>query len=281
MKDNEQIITSVDFRSLLMLEKILPQLKGVKPKFVFNFLIANPSLIPTIVSSGGNYDTIKKKWMDYRIKYARKIYQKYENQLKSRSDLLKVLKKITDDIPHKDINSHFAYHVGLYVTVRATKPKIVIETGVAGGDSSTLLLLGLYDNNHGELYSIDLPFAHFINSKGEEKKWDTPPEKIGEVVPQYLRDRWHLILGDSNVELPKLIEKLGKIDHFHHDDEEIRMKWQFDLMIPHLSDNAILSSDDINLNDTFQDTCRKNNLPFVELWRNTIQCWGVAIKGQN
>ena len=139
-----------------------------------------------------------------------------------------------------------------------------------------MILQALHDNKKGKLYSIDLPYAHFINSKGEEKKWDVPPEDIGRVVPDSLRDRWELILGDSNEELPKLLTNLGKIDFFHHDDEEIRMKWQFDLVFPHINKGGILSSDDVNLNDSFESFCKSHNFPYVELWRNSRQSWGVT-----
>jgi len=260
------------------INKIFLQMKGLGFKRAIGIFVANPQLLSTLISSGANIDAMKKKWMEIRINYARKIYSNYQQQLENKSNFLKVLKEINDIVPYKEINSHFAYHVNLYVIVRTMKPNVIVETGVAGGDSSALLLLGLYDNAKGELYSIDLPLAHFINSKGEEKKWNIPPEKVGSMVPSFLRNRWHLILGDSNYELPKLLNKLKTIDHFHHDDEEIRMKWQFDLVIRYLSENAIFSSDDINLNTAFQDSCTQNNFRFVELWRNRKQCWGVGTK---
>ena len=115
-------------------------------------------------------------------------------------------------------------------------------------------------------------------SKGEEKKWDIPPENIGGVVPDFLRDRWELILGDSNEELPKLLTNLGQIDHFHHDDEEIRMRWQVELVIPYLSNKGTFSSDDINFSNAFQEVCKENNFRYVTLWRNSKQPWGAALK---
>lgn len=240
------------------------------------FLLANPSLFAVALTSLGNTEAIKKKWIQIRLKKASQLYDKFKNTLTDESKLFQVLEEITQSISNKDIYTHLAYHLCLYVLVRTTKPESIIETGVAGGDSSALILQALHDNKKGKLYSIDLPYAHFINSKGEEKKWDIPPENIGSVVPDFLRDRWELILGDSNEELPKLLTNLGQIDHFHHDDEEIRMKWQFDLVLPYINKGGILSSDDVNLNDSFQSFCKPHNFPYVELWRNSKQSWGVT-----
>jgi len=45
----------------------------------------------------------------------------------------------------------------LYCIIRATKPEIIVETGVANGASSTFILSALEKNNKGKLFSIDLP----------------------------------------------------------------------------------------------------------------------------
>src|SRR4051794_1951743 len=92
----------------------------------------------------------------------------------------------------------------IYLLVRSLKPEVVVETGVCYGASSAYILQALKDNGRGELYSIDLG-----NSP------DEPPNDY--FVPRPLRDRWHLIIGDSKDELPQLLERLGRIDLFHHD----------------------------------------------------------------
>ena len=58
------------------------------------------------------------------------------------------------------------YHLGLlYVICRVMKPTNVIETGVASGASSAFILLGLDKNQHGTLYSIDLPDYDDVSSR--------------------------------------------------------------------------------------------------------------------
>ena len=44
----------------------------------------------------------------------------------------------------------------VYATVRILKPSIVVETGVASGVSTTLILQALSLNGKGQLYSIDI-----------------------------------------------------------------------------------------------------------------------------
>ncbi|MDQ1280386.1 MAG: hypothetical protein QG670_1649 [Thermoproteota archaeon] len=46
----------------------------------------------------------------------------------------------------------------LYVLCRQLKPYVVVETGVAGGMSSSYILCALEENKYGRLYSIDVPW---------------------------------------------------------------------------------------------------------------------------
>jgi predicted O-methyltransferase YrrM len=94
----------------------------------------------------------------------------------------------------------------IYTIIRCLKPKIVVETRVANGASSTFILSALEKNNLGKLYSIDLPSKDLLLK-----------EEIGWLVPQYLRHRWELIIGNSRIVLPKLLAELGHVDIFLHD----------------------------------------------------------------
>jgi predicted O-methyltransferase YrrM len=47
----------------------------------------------------------------------------------------------------------------LYAVCRKAQPAAIVETGVAGGVSSSYILQSLEDNRSGDLYSIDLPFG--------------------------------------------------------------------------------------------------------------------------
>ena len=132
------------------MERNIVPIKKVALKNTLNFFRINSALILSAIKYGGNQEKIKKKWMDLRLEIARKTYENYKQELEDPNNLLQILKKINDEFPHKEINTNIAYHVGLYILVRTLKPHTAIETGVAIGDSSALILLGMHDNGFGE-----------------------------------------------------------------------------------------------------------------------------------
>jgi predicted O-methyltransferase YrrM len=146
----------------------------------------------------------------------------------------------------------------IYLLVRSLKPETVVETGVCYGASSAYILEALKDNGRGALYSIDL---------GNQP--DEPPSDY--FVPRHLADRWHLIIGDSKEQLPRLLARLGQIDLFHHDSLHTydHMMWEYGTALPHLPENGVLSSHDVrtivDLSKPFQRNpfsvfCEQNRL---------------------
>ncbi len=86
-----------------------------------------------------------------------------------------------------------------YATIRAFAPDIILETGVANGVSSSYLLLALEKNRRGKLYSVEVGDSRYL-----------PPGKpIGWIVPDRLKSRWNLRIGDSRELLPKLLAELS------------------------------------------------------------------------
>ena len=126
----------------------------------------------------------------------------------------------------------------IYTIIRCLKPRIVIETGVANGASSTFILSALEKNNLGKLYSIDLPSKDLLLK-----------EEIGWLVPQSLRHRWGLIISDSRIILPKLLAKLGHIDIFLHDSLHTLEHILFELKesYDYIPKGGSLIVDDINV----------------------------------
>lgn len=149
----------------------------------------------------------------------------------------------------------------LYVLCRILKPEIVVETGVAEGFSSSLILYALKKNNKGNLYSIDLP-----NQPGQNLEED---KTTGWLVPEYLRKRWALILGSSREKLPGLLNNLKKLDIFYHDSDHSydNMMFEFEEAKKILKPEGILISDDITENDAFFDFCREYNLKTEKLFK--------------
>ena len=98
----------------------------------------------------------------------------------------------------------------VYAIIRYVRPKTVVETGIGPGGSTRFILKALHDNSYGILYSIDLPdFDKECYPKiGKHFDIHTLDGKIGWLVPQELKYRWKLIIGDAKLELPKLLEKI-------------------------------------------------------------------------
>jgi predicted O-methyltransferase YrrM len=153
----------------------------------------------------------------------------------------------------------------LYRLLRDVRPRVAVETGVCNGVSTAFLLLALEDNGEGELHSIDLPEV-----AGEEYEqgtfWDgkggaviPPGKEPGWMVPAELRDRWHLVLGRSQDELPPLLERLGEIDFFMHDSEHSYecMSFEFRAAWNALRDGGVLVADDVNVNTAWDEFLRE------------------------
>src|SRR2546430_985154 len=74
------------------------------------------------------------------------------------------------------------------------RPNKVVETGVARGITSRVILEGLERNAAGHLWSIDLPAMD-----------TTLHGQIGAAVPQNLRPRWTYMRGTSRQRLPSVL----------------------------------------------------------------------------
>jgi len=135
----------------------------------------------------------------------------------------------------------------LYLLVRFSRPEVVVETGVASGFSSSFILKALDRNAKGILHSIDLHCrAGVMVPLGKELGW---------VVPNEIRYRWNLNLGESTKVLPKLLGELGSIDMFFHDSRHMykTMMSEYEIVWPYLKNEGLLLSDDATSNDAFLD----------------------------
>jgi hypothetical protein len=88
-----------------------------------------------------------------------------------------------------------------------TRPEIVIETGVAHGVTSRIVLEALGQNDLGHLWSVDLPFPFDRRLHGE----------TGMVITDACRHRWTYLEGSSKQRLPPLVAEVGQVDVFIHD----------------------------------------------------------------
>lgn len=162
----------------------------------------------------------------------------------------------------------------VHTLVRVTKPRVVVETGVAAGISTTAILDALELNEHGKLYSIDLPSELASGTTmADGLRYDkafTNGRTSGWIVPEALKTsgRWALLQGDVREVLPSLLSDLESIDLFLHDDLHTpgHMLWEFNLVWPRLSGGGILASDDVNYGWT--DFLEKIGVPRTSRWLN-------------
>ncbi|HEX4527317.1 MAG TPA: class I SAM-dependent methyltransferase [Gaiellaceae bacterium] len=121
------------------------------------------------------------------------------------------------------------------------QPEKVVETGVARGLTSRIILERLERNGSGHLWSIDLP-APDAKLHGQ----------IGVAVSQGLRDRWSYLSGSSRQLLPSLLAELGEIELFVHDSSHTRRNVSFELeaVWPALG-HGVLLADDVHRSDAF------------------------------
>lgn len=196
-----------------------------------------------------------KYWTEYSSRY-----QKMADLTKSELDeIIPLFQHLEFDEPLfqlmdglRDVHMHCIVY---YVMTRLLKPDIIVETGVNTGNSSAFILCAMEHNQHGKLYSIDLPNIDVELTPGGRRQKDGVPEdkKTGYMVPDNLRSRWELLLGDAKDLLPELLPKLPKMDIFIHDSLHSydHMLFEYRTAWPYLSPNGVLLSDDIDYNDAF------------------------------
>lgn len=124
----------------------------------------------------------------------------------------------------------------LSVVVRTLQPRVAVEIGVERGHSSAVTLEAMSTGGRGMLHSIDLPSLETDR-----------PEFTGHVIPDALRDRWHLSLGPSQLLLPELLKEIGEIDLFLHDGDHSYDSQYQDLTVawPYLRSGGIMIVDDV------------------------------------
>ncbi|MGH8900942.1 MAG: class I SAM-dependent methyltransferase [Egibacteraceae bacterium] len=133
----------------------------------------------------------------------------------------------------------------LWCAVRHLKPRSVVETGVARGVTSRVILEALAVNGGGgRLWSIDLPPL--------KEPWFS---QGCSAVPQSLRGDWRYVCGSVRRILPRLLRRLETIDLFVHDSLHTydHMAFEFKLAQAYLSPTGLIVSDDINTSRAFAE----------------------------
>ena len=159
----------------------------------------------------------------------------------------------------------------IYCCVRVIQPETMIETGVAHGYSSWIILNAMHKNGKGELHSVDLP----NNDTNKAYNFGKTTPQTGWLVPDQLKSKWHLHLGDAHQLLPQLINELKNIDIFFHDSDHSydHMKFEFNTMYPAIKNGGIILSDDVHKNDSYREFVNQHQLVALQFNKG-----GCAVK---
>ena len=124
-----------------------------------------------------------------------------------------------------------------------TRPEAVIETGVAHGVTSRIVLEALGQNDFGHLWSIDLPFPFDERLHGE----------TGAAVPDECRPRWTYLEGSSKQRLPPLVAEVGHTEVFIHDSLHTAENTLFEMeqAASAMSAGGVMLVDDIDSHEGF------------------------------
>jgi hypothetical protein len=126
--------------------------------------------------------------------------------------------------------------------IRHRSLRRIVETGVAHGVTSRIMLEALEQNGAGHLWSIDLPPL--------EREWR---QQVGMAVSRRLVPRWSYIEGTSRLHLPALLAHIRRLDLFVHDSLHTERNTRFELeqAWPALNAGGALVVDDIDANNGF------------------------------
>jgi hypothetical protein len=159
-----------------------------------------------------------------------------------------------------------------WCAVRHLRPAKVLETGVARGATSRVILEALSSNGDGHLWSVDLPHLFAPELHGE----------TAAAVPDGRHDRWTYVRGSSRRRLPQLLSRMGQIDMFVHDSLHTARNMSFEMKTvwPALRGGGIMLVDDV-YNQAFRDFVREADRQDSMVCRSADGTWmfGVIRKG--
>ena len=209
------------------------------------------------------------------------VLRGYERELESSGLREHLLEKGREHLASVGGTGHSLGAIGyaeggyLYAIFRHLRPQAAVETGVANGFSTAFALLALDHNGEGRLHSVDLPrevgrdYEPGTFFEGEGRAGIPSGSEPGWLIPPQLKERWTLLLGRTQDELPPLLERLGTIDSFMHDSEHSFdcMWFEFNEAWPHLRPGGVLLSDDVNSTEAFPRFAREQERAPVRLAR--------------
>ncbi|MDQ8043357.1 MAG: class I SAM-dependent methyltransferase [Solirubrobacteraceae bacterium] len=134
----------------------------------------------------------------------------------------------------------------LYSLVRALKPQIVVETGIANGWSSVIFLRALQKNGSGALHSFDVR------------------DDVGKLVDPGERSPWtlHILKKGTLQEFDETLATLPPVGLFFHDSDHsyLHMRLELRMAGARLAEHGALCSDDVSLSHAYVEACEEIGL---------------------
>ena len=159
---------------------------------------------------------------------------------------------LQERLRHRRDRNHtprYGRRMGWYALIRATQPRLVIETGIHDGLGSAVLLQALSrngDEGHpGRLMSFDIDPA------------------AGWLVPDHLMPLWTRVIGDTKRTLPRDLQH-QKLDLFIHDSDHSPdyERWELEMAHRHASSSAILISDNAHASTVLSELSQHWQVPY-------------------
>jgi predicted O-methyltransferase YrrM len=137
----------------------------------------------------------------------------------------------------------------LYTAARVLAPAIAVETGPFNGASTAFILAALERNARGRLVSFDLDEA--VDALGVPLPSGRKPTWL---VPEDLRPRLELVLGDARSTLAPHLRSIGSIEFFFHDSLHTfaHMWFEYRVAWRHLRGGGLLVTDDARWTPAFR-----------------------------
>ena len=195
------------------------------------------------------------------------VLKKYHDELKNNHELISYINTSLKNLPNTGAFNP-TFQTVIYALIRHLMPENIVETGVANGVSSTIILTALDLNNKGKLHSVDLPTTYWENTPyREEDKVQVKNNDVGWIIPQNLRGRWKLNLGKSKEKLPDIFNQIKKCEIFFHDSEHSydNMTFEFNIAWPSITKRGIIIADDVHRNKAFDDFVNRYKTEIISL----------------
>ena len=132
----------------------------------------------------------------------------------------------------------------IYSLIRHLRPSNVMETGVANGHSTFIILSALAKNNFGTLHSIDTTKScgSLLQSNHLLKRW-----------------RLHVLTPPYEYSFKDILSQIPMLDMFFHDSDHSYhwMSHEFSTTLARLNSSSVILSDDVDLNYAFLNLAQK------------------------